>query len=205
MNARVKRYATVWAPIGAITQVMMRMTEDLRGTERSPRIMRKSSSQQDVDGPRSRVEDIVAQLFADADTPRPAKPRAPSPPAVLPIPAAADRYASQRDARRAERAASRMMGIFESTAAFLRELRNSLKNTAGPDADSQPAPTSQPEPDAESQAQQTDLRQVAAVVAAILLCWSVLLLRFDHTGTATGFALVGGALAWGALLRPRHA
>lgn len=151
-------------------------------------------------GPWVEVDELVAQLFADApradvELPRADRQRS----------AAADRR-HQHEARRAERAASRLLEVFSTTTTFLRELRRGLHRTEATtptETVSQETEDQQAPQDAACAARGSAGSAAPIVCSAILMSWSVVLLRFGHTRTAAGFAAVGGVVAWVALLTRR--
>ena len=96
--------------------------------------------------------------------------------------------------RRAERAASRLLQVFSATTCFLRELRRGLRQTQ---------PETAPVPEAPTAGGPAASSSAPIVSSAILMCWSVVLLRFGHTKTAGAFAAAGGVVAWVALLARR--
>ena len=142
-------------------------------------------------GPWIKVEEVVAQLYSDAPAATAALPFAVDAPSTA---QAALRRQHQHEARRAERAASRLLQVFSATTCFLRELRRGLRQTQ---------PETAPVPEAPTAGGPAASSSAPIVSSAILMCWSVVLLRFGHTKTAGAFAAAGGVVAWVALLARR--
>lgn len=152
-------------------------------------------------GPWIEVEEVVAQLYSDAPAGTIALPFAADAPSTA---QAALRRQHQHEARRAERAASRLLQVFAATTCFLRELRRGLRQTQPETAPvPEAAPAAPAAPEAPTSGGPVASSSAPIVSSAILMCWSVVLLRFGHTKTAGAFAAAGGVVAWVALLARR--